>query len=267
MIGQTKVWEKICKLIDNRHFPSFIILLAPRGYGKKTLAKNIAIKLQATYATCGAKVDEIREVIDTANKVRDRVFYCIEDGDSMSLMAKNAMLKITEEPPENAYFCLCITDEKYLLATIKSRGTVFNLDGYSTKELEMYYDGFDRKNLDSKTISTIAKCPGDINLLNEYGKEFIDYVNLVIDNISEVEPANAFKSSSKLALKGEEGYDLCLFFSTFCLLCLDRMKSDPLRYSQGILATSKFVPKAMQSGVNKQQLYDMWVFSIRGVWL
>ena len=267
MIGQTNVWNKIKQLIDNNRCPSFIVLIAPQGYGKRTLAKAIAFSLGATYAPCGAKVDEIREVIDTAYRVRDKVFYCIEDGDIMRNEAKNAMLKITEEPPDSAYFCLCVTDDRYLLDTIKSRGAVFNLDTYSKEELNWYCMSLDECKMDTEILCSIAQCPGDINILQQYGNEFIDYVNLVVDNIAEVEPANAFKSSSKLALKNEEGYDLRLFFSAFCRECVNRMKQDPLHYAQGIVATSKFVMKSIQPGVNKQQLYDMWVFHIRGVWL
>ena len=267
MIGQTKVRDKIKQLIDNNRCPSFIVLIAPRGYGKRTLAKYISYMLNATYAPCGAKVDEIREVIDTAYKVREKVLYCIEDGDLMRNEAKNAMLKITEEPPESAYFCLNVSDERYLLDTIRSRGTVFHLDLYSMNELKQYYGTLDStKTLDEK-LYQIANCPGELNLLMQYGSDFLEYVDLVMDNIAEVEPANAFKSSSKLALKTDEGYDLNLFFRSFCWECINRIKQDPLRYSQGVLATSPFVNQSMQSGVNKQQLYDMWVFKIREVWL
>ena len=270
MIGQKRIKYRIKQLIDIDCFPSFIILIAPRGYGKRTLAKFIANELKAYYASCGAKVDDVREVIDTAYKATEKCFYCIENGDLMRNEAKNAMLKITEEPPKNAYFCLNVTDEKFLLDTIKSRGMVFHLDEYTQKEIEEYYE-FKKDVLDSSAISSnllqIAKCPGDLNFLSEYGDDFINYVRLVIDNIAEVEPANAFKSSYKLALKNNAGYDLDLFFRAFCWECINRIKEDPLRYAQGIIVTSPFAVQAVQPGVNKQQLYDMWVFKIREVWL
>lgn len=264
IIGQYNAISWI-QMWAEKGFPHFVVLIAPRGCGKRTLAKYISEKLNASYAECGIKVDEVREVIDTAYKVRDKVLFCIADADTMRAEAKNAMLKITEEPPENAYFVLTVQDDSTLLDTIKSRSVQLILDPYIPSQLEEYAK---LKGWDCKELCSMVSNPYELGKLREYGKDFIDYVELVLDNIAEVEPSNAFKSSSKLSLKSEdEGYDLGVFFSVFIYLCEKRLKDDPVRYAQGMYVTEPFLTRVNRLGVNKQQLYDSWVFDIREVWL
>jgi replication-associated recombination protein RarA len=269
VIGQKNILEWLEKNAEN--MSNFIIFVGPRGGGKTMLAKILAKKLQANFATCGIKVDEIREVIDTAYKVSDKTVYCIQDADLMKAGAKNAMLKITEEPPKNAYFVLTVRDESTLLGTIKSRGTLFNLQPYTQDELKRYFysniasEGSNYPELD--TITRIARTPFEVDLITKYGKEFLDYVELVVDNISEVQPANAFKSANKLAFKDEtDKYDIELFFNTFIEICLNRIVKNPIKYANGVRVTAPYLLKCSKLGANKQQLYDMWVFAIREVW-
>lgn len=261
IIGQ----KNILNYVDNlTEVPHFIVFIGSKGSGKTTLATYIADKLNATFSVCGTKVDEIREVIDTAYHTKDPIVYCIRNADTMRAEAKNAMLKITEEPPENAWFIMTVEDDGSLLDTIKSRALVIYLEPYSKDELSNYYklkyDGVPR-------YIDIATTPYEVDMLQEYGQDFIDYVELVVDNIAEVASANAFKSANKLALKKDEGYDLKLFWNTFVQTCLNRLDDDVLWYSQGVCETLPYVAKVQKLGVNKQQLYDSWVFSIREVWV
>lgn len=271
MIGQKRVIEYIDRTVDN--FPSFIVIVGSKGCGKRTVAKYIASRLKASYTPCGIKVDEVREVIQTASLSKEKVVYCFEDADTMRNEAKNAMLKITEEPPRDAYFVMTVSNDGSVLDTIKSRATVIQLQPYSYLELCSYYDSVPEivgiTGLSKDTVCNIATTPHEINMLCGYGQEFIDYVNLVIDNIAEVEPANAFKSSKSLALKSEpERYDLKVFWATFCDLCLQKLPDNPLKYAHGIDVTSPFITKiTTRLGINLGQLYDDWVFKIREAWL
>lgn len=267
MVGQERVIRWLDSVSDDA--PKFIIFVAPRGCGKRMLAKYLAHNLGATYAPCGVKVEEVRDVINASYTVQDKMLYCFEDADTMRAEAKNAMLKVTEEPPKNAYFAMTVEDDSSLLDTIKSRGYVVALDPYSVEDIRNYiiqsHPDFSRERLD--TIANIASCPREAELMITYGDEFMDYVELVVDNIGEVASANSFKSSSKLALKNEEDkYDLKVFWNAFILVCLKRVTSDPLHYARGIDVTTPFLKMCDRLGVNKSQLYDNWVFEIREVW-
>jgi len=269
IIGQKKILDYINTSLSQ--FPSFTILVAPQGSGKRILAHYIADRLGAEYAPCGVKVDEVREVIETAMTVQTKVVYCFEDADNMRNEAKNSMLKITEEPPKNAYFIMTVENDGNILDTIKSRAVVLHLEPYTRDEISQYLDSgkFISSDYDKDLVCDIATTPRQAELLFAYGEDFIDYVNLVIDNIAEVEPANAFKSSKMLSFKKEDvdKYDLVLFWSMFNALCLRRITEDPLRYAHGISVTSPFIYKATRMGVNLGQLYDSWVFKIREAWL
>lgn len=261
MVGQKNILEWIDKNIEK--FPGFIVIVAPRGCGKRLLASYIANKMKATYVRCGVKVDEVRNIIDSAYATKDKILYCMEDADTMRAEAKNAMLKVTEEPPKNAYFCMTVEDDSSLLDTIKSRANVIHLEPYTESELQEYATKYDGK----IAQLSAATSPYEVDMLYRYGEDFVNYVNLVIDNIAEVQPANAFKSGGKLALKNEEDkYDLKLFFGLFMNLCTERIIQNPLKYARGIQVTSAYYNKVNMLGVNKQQLYDMWVFDLREVW-
>lgn len=275
IIGQTKIINWVDNLtVDS--FPHFIVLIGPKGSGKRTIAKYIADKLSAINIDCDIKVDAVRNAITLASTVETPIVYCFANADTMRAEAKNALLKITEEPPKNAYFIFTVVDESTLLETIKSRATVIRMEPYSDDELyeflkdiipdkDFTYDADDEDNMNC--IWAMANTPYELKEFLNYGSEFFDYVNLVIDNISEVEAANAFKSSSKLALHGEDDkYDLGLFWKAFIYNCLNCIDEDPLHYAEGIIVTDKYYKKQAQLGVNLQQLYDSWVFEIRGVW-
>lgn len=267
IVGQTNILDWIFRT-DVSKFSNFIIFCGGRGSGKTLLSKCFADRIGAEFAICGIKVDEIREVIDTAYKARDTIVYCIKDADTMRNEAKNALLKITEEPPKNAYFIMTVEDDSTLLATIKSRANVLYIEPYTPQQLRTYfYDNHREENNNVNLICDIATTPYEVDKMVEYGTEFLDFVELVLDNIAEVEPANAFKSSTRLALKTDEGYDVKLFWNTFVNICMKRLSSNPLKYAEGICTTIHSMAKIGKLGVNKQQVYDDWVFNIREVWL
>ena len=115
----------------------------------------------------------------------------------------------------------------------------------------------------------MANTPYELQKLFEYGQDFLDYVEMVADNISVVESANAFKSGNKLALKSnDEGYDLSLFMLAFVQLCIKRITEgkSPIKYASGVPCTNWAYRDSMKLGVNKQQLFDWWVFKLRSVW-
>ncbi|MBR4377325.1 MAG: AAA family ATPase [Bacilli bacterium] len=274
MIGQKELIMRLNDLINIGKFPSFCILVGPRGSGKKLMADNIVSWLKSSdmypnhivkYTLPDLRVDTVRQMIEDAYTIKEFTVMIIEDADTMSLNAKNALLKITEEPPENVIFIMTLRDLSNTLPTIKSRANYFQMDIYTIDEILEYAK---LSNEDSRILS-VCETPGEVDLMKKCGiKELSEYVNLVIDNIAEVQPANAFKSSSKLALKTDEGIDLGLFWKVFIDQCAYRMiyGGDKKKYAQGVLCTADFVKCLNSNNVNKSQLYDSWVFDIRKVW-
>ena len=206
MIGQKKLITEIEKQIDNNTFPRFSILVGPRGSGKKLMASYITNTLGAMpYILNDVSIASIRAIIDDAYRIADPTVYIIPDADNMSVAARNAMLKVVEEPPNNAYFIMTLENENNTLSTIRSRGTVFHMDNYSTTEIASYVQTNYPEEYDKGfcvIIFDLCETPGEVDTLMAMGvTEFYDYVELVVDNIASVSGANAFKIADKVALK------------------------------------------------------------------
>lgn len=269
MIGQEK--NKV-EIIDWSPTPHFIVIIGPCGSGKTMLTKYIADSLNALYTVSDIKVDAIREIINTAYTATDTIVYHIQNADNMRAEAKNALLKITEEPPKNAYFVMTIQNDSSLLATLKSRAQVLRIEPYTKEQLLEYVTEKYPEDNWTDLLMNIVSTPHDVDLLSIYDKmAFIDYVNLVIDNIGSVEPANAFKSAQSLQFKDTEvdrtKFELKLFFSAFVAICEQKIYSGLYdnKWADAIIVTTPYIDAVDKLGVNKQQLYDKWVFEIREV--
>ena len=268
MIGQTNLQSRLEQLIENDTFPRFSIFVGPKGSGKKTLLLEM---FEGIYLEDN-KVDSVRKMIEMVYKVGNRTFI-MPDADIMSVAAKNALLKVIEECPNDNYFIMTLEDEENTLETIRSRGTVFHMDRYTPDEiLEYAIDTFRNELQDQKSrdiIKELCETPGDVQTLYKANiLEFYDYVQLVVDNIAEVSLANAFKIPSKLALKDDaEGYDLRLFLKAFYKICGDRFFINlEQKYGDGLAATQTALQQLRIKGINKQMLIDNWILEIRESW-
>src|SRR5204862_7442597 len=81
-------------------------------------------------AATNTKVDEMRELLDTAQYAPTRgrfKVYVIDEVHMLPTSAFNAMLKTLEEPPEHLKFILATTDPQKIPVTVLSRCLQFNL--------------------------------------------------------------------------------------------------------------------------------------------
>jgi DNA polymerase-3 subunit delta' len=127
---------------DYISYPSHaLLLLGPLGSGKGTLATHIASKIldittekshdhpyimKVTDDTKGISIETIRSVqtflqLKTPGRNAIRRALIIEHGESMSIEAQNAFLKILEEPPNDTIIIITSLSTDSLLPTIKSR--------------------------------------------------------------------------------------------------------------------------------------------------
>ena len=272
MIGQKNNLDTIKNQLYNNTFPHFSIIVGPKGSGKKTLAHSI-LKLNHKYfngevALEDVKVDSIRNMVDDSYKYRN-VLFIIPDADGMSLNAKNALLKVVEECPNNNYYVMTLEDDANTLDTIKSRGTIYRMESYTVKELATYIDKYyllTSVQEERDIARELCDTPGEVDLLMEMnGINFYEYVEKVLDNITEVSGANAFKIGDEIALKNEDdNYDLKLFFKAFMRLCLKRYQDlQGTKYLDWITITGRYLRDLRITGINKQMLFDSWILEIR----
>lgn len=271
MIGQKKLISKIEDQIKNNRFPSFALFVAEDGFGKKTLMKKISKHWKYQYICEDVKVATIREMIYDAYKTtkEGQCVYIIPDAHKMSQQARNAILKIVEEPPTYATFLMSVNSEDNVLGTIRSRAMLYRMDRYSCEELEEYLSRCqDVQDKDfilsvSDSISDIQKAlridPGAIR----------KHINSIIDKADVISYGNLFKSRESLNVDGKEDkFDLSMYWKAFCLVCLRRMrdtdkKEDKLMYKEMIEDTQSTMDDMRIASISKPMLYDRWIISIR----
>lgn len=273
MIGQEELQKHIKYMIDVGSFPRFVLIVGGRGGGKRLLVKKIAEWLNAYFVESSNGVDDVRNVIEQSYKVYHPTAYSFYDIELMSVAARNALLKVTEEPPNNAYFVMTTTDENRVIDTIRSRAVILYMDKYSVDEILEYA----RKRTDDsralEIVKDICDTPGEVDTLIEEGVEGFDgFVRLVFDNVAEVSGANALKIANKLKLKDDaDGYDLKLFWKTFIKYCVDTAvklfqedkTEEGIRYCKWASHTTAYLEKLRVSSLSKAMLVDNWIMEIR----
>lgn len=265
MIGQKDLIEKISFGISQKVHPRFSIIVGENGSEKNEIGYLISKELDANYVCIeDVKVDTIRNMIAESYKVKTTTLYNIINADAMSVQARNSLLKVTEEPPNKAYFVMVLEDENNTLPTIKSRGMVFKLKPYTAEELLQYSrTEYNYSDEICDIVLKLCETPGDIDILHDYSpKDFYSFVEKVVDNIATTSGSNSFKIASSIALKDDdsEKYNLKLFWRAFCNVCLDK------KYLFGILVTSRYMSQLRVRTINKSMLFDKWILDIRQEW-
>jgi len=264
MIGQIKLQEKINKVIDS--YPRFSLFVGPKGSGKKTLVKYVCDKLGLRIITFGTSIDDVREAIELAYSQREPICYLFADADGMSVTAKNGLLKITEEPPENAYFVMTLQSMSNTLGTIESRGTLFNLDPYTQDELisyrkyKQYTDTFDN------IIRDVCTNTGEVDELFSCDiPAFYKFAETIVSSIHIPKTGNIFKISKQVkSKKDDKGYDAVLLFKTVRNLYLRKgIETKIPQYLQASLVTSKYLRDLAMPTVNTVGTVDMWIMDVR----
>lgn len=261
-----------------KSFPSFSILEGPQGQGKKTMAKWISETLGYRMVTIGTKIDDVRQMIADVQNLGSPLIYFIPDADTMSIGARNSLLKVTEEPPKNLFIIMSLVHSDNTLTTIKSRGRVLPLNNYTKTELGDYVIMNYQVELElCEQLLEVATNPGEVDELMTLGfNEFIQYVDKVYMNILEVSTGNSFKIADKLGFKkDDEGYSVELFLRVFQKIGCDsinpmylpegeKLSKEEIEQTVDIMkATNKALHELSIKGVNKKAVFDMWVLNVR----
>lgn len=270
MIGQNELIETVDAMIDKGKFPRFSLILGASGSGKYLICRHIAKRMQVNFINVEVGIDAIRDMIHTAYSVSEPTMYVVRRADKLSTAAQNALLKVTEEPPNMAFIVLTASNDNLLLSTILSRSTVFRMNVYTPNEIFEYMKSKYNYNMDDiATITDICETPGEVDMMFKYNvSDFLGYVNLVVENIAVVSGANSFKISDKLNLGNDEDkYNLRLFWKAFIVVCVQNISTCPAKFSYGVKTTSSYLQKLRVNGLNLSLAFDMWLLDIRKEWM
>lgn len=171
---------KVERFLD--HPAHAVLLVAPAGSGKTTLARYLAAKLLGKEEASLEKYPYLRTVgpedgraipIDTIRQLQQsltlkipgtdgiRRIVIIENAQSLTVEAQNALLKTLEEPPLDTIIIMTATSTEALLPTIQSRVSMLHIVPPSPDQISSHYlqSGFKSIVLD-KAMMLAGNLPG-----------------------------------------------------------------------------------------------------------
>ena len=265
MIGQEKNKEHIKAWKLHNTFPRTIIISGMRGCGKRTLASYIASELGLDIRWIGNKVNDIRDMIVNCRSLSKPTLFVFVGADDMSLSAKNSLLKVTEEPPNDAYFAIPLEDVNNTLPTIKSRSIEIQMEPYTKEQLRHF-----SKN---SMCLEIATNPGELINLEKMGVEnLVEIVEKVLDNIYDVSSGNALNIAKYIKFKDDDsGYELDVFWRVLINRLIHKLYDNVECFSMyevkthtdWMLITQRHLNSLGNPSLSKKMIFDMWVFDIR----
>lgn len=271
-IGQADIVAHLNHLKHNDKLPRFMIITGGRGMGKKLLASYIAKEVLNSFKVVpGNSVESVREAIAQSYRASSPTTFIFPDADKMSIQAKNALLKVTEEPPRQSYFIMTVADIGNTLGTLKSRGTELSLNPYKEDELREIFSGTNWKESHLNTAFHLSNSPGVIKELLDLGvEELYDFCVKVVDKIGLVTGVNAFKMAANIKFKEEDkGYEPELFFSCLRYVCMERFATTPKpecnKYFDVIKATYQYGAEMASPSLKKDATFDMFILEIRDI--
>ena len=178
LIGSDALRERLAKDVREGKLSHAYIIEGAYGSGKKTLARELAASLACTNrqsgripcGSClacrkvaegkcpdiiridrgdkaGIGVDDVRflraDVLTPPNDLDSKI-YVIEDADTMTVQAQNALLLTLEEPPSYVLFLLLCQSATAMLETIRSRAPKLSLCPVPTEQIRAHLTATER---------------------------------------------------------------------------------------------------------------------------
>ncbi len=160
IVGHELIIQDLTRLADRRQLPHGLLFFGPRRTGKRLVAtalghylehgkfkaEHIALSDTLVLApneegTIG--VDEARALqrfLSLRPNVSPYRTAIVDGAEALSAEAQNALLKITEEPPESALIILIASDPEVLLPTLRSRLQRFYFGSASSSSIASWLE-------------------------------------------------------------------------------------------------------------------------------
>lgn len=209
MIGQKNNIQTLIQWRCNKSVPRFIIIAGDEGSGRLTFAKAILKIINARGIIMGNSISNVRDTIEQAYYITQPTCYIFRNADDMKNEAKNALLKVVEEPPNNAYFIMTVHNIDNMLGTIKSRGTVIKMEPYTMSELRFVSE--DELKLEYCTNI------GELQVAHEEVQRTEDCADGVLKALRDKSGTRLLKACTQLRAKQTETdkIDCLLFYRVF----------------------------------------------------
>lgn len=253
----------IIKQLNNNKLPRFMLLVGGINTGKKYFIEYIVREvMKKQYQIIGKSIDDIRELNSNSYQLKNDFVYCLFDLQDYNYRSLEAILKISEDTPNNAIIIASVDNIYKLKDTIKNRAYILYQNTYNTDELKEYtiekkYKEFLYKKYDCINTPTLIDFYNtNINKYEQAALKFIKYIN-------KVSAGNAFKAATNLA---ELDFDkFLLILNEILLKNIDR---DKYKVIYGITELIyDYIQKYNIKGINKISLIKSFILNYRGIGL
>ena len=125
VVGQ----EHIVESLKSKDHLTHYLFIGPPGCGKTTIAHILATKfdvpINETNASDDRGIDYIRDEIKRLTRIRGKRIILMDEGDSLTTDAQNALRRIMENPKSESYFIITGNNGWKIIDPIKSRCATF----------------------------------------------------------------------------------------------------------------------------------------------
>lgn len=255
ILGNEKVKDILKKAVQHNTVLHSYLFVGEEGIGKSLFAKEFAksILCLGKEKPCEAckscieieennqpdyieivpdgnsiKIEQIRNMqLKVAEKpiVSTKKVYVIQEADTMTQEAQNALLKTLEEPPEYITIILIASNENSILNTIKSRCTKIVFEPLSNEELKRYAQEYWKdatipEEVFASSMGSIARLRNNIE-----HQELYTNVYQCINQIENKSLLDFLKQAESIA-KAKEESDAVLEFLVSLLFSLAKEKTE-----------------------------------------
>ncbi len=255
ILGNEKVKDILKKAVQHNTVLHSYLFVGEEGIGKSLFAKEFAksILCLGKEKPCEAckscieieennqpdyieivpdgnsiKIEQIRNMqLKVAEKpiVSTKKVYVIQEADTMTQEAQNALLKTLEEPPEYITIILIASNENSILNTIKSRCTKIVFEPLSNEELKRYAQEYWKdatipEEVFASSMGSIARLRNNIE-----HQELYTNVYQCINQIENKSLLDFLKQAESIA-KAKEESDAVLEFLVSILFSLAKEKTE-----------------------------------------
>lgn len=263
------MYVELKEKLKSLEVPPFVIICSQSPIANKEMAYYLAKKdyLGMNIVIGDNKVDTVREIISMAYTQTIPTYYIFLDADSMSISAKNALLKVTEEPPKNVHFVLCISNMANTLATLRSRAYTLQLRPLTVREVKEILDKKypNATELERQIALRICTTYEQVqDLFKQDVEELVEFVEKVVDNVASVTVTNALKILLSLKFKEDDKgkYNPILFLNLYAETLTDRFLDEYIsvdEYQNAMNSVLELRTELRVNAINSKNLFELWL--------
>lgn len=224
IIGQKHILE----IIDRWSLmPNFTIIQGDKHYGKTYLVLYLCKKFNLHYMKMSNSVKDIRGLVDSMVPNSNTVYH-FQNFDNASVSAKNALLKITEEPVAGNYIVITGGPQ---IPTLQSRATRLVMEPYEYDEIQELMNTYYKAEITKKLYVAGINTPAKILQYKEFAniEKLMDCAYETFEGLTHLSGKDMIFLTQRFSDRYEEGkIDGCLLF----LEMLINIIEDAIRYKK-----------------------------------